>query len=166
MNVVEFLRARLQEEEAVCLAIEQHWKSNAGDVSWPEFWAYGDLLSRLNWVSGGYDRIVGLHIAMHGPDATLADVASKRCLLDSYERLLEAVEENAAESRRLLRSAGGDVSHVAVQRETIHHRRAQISENARILELVLCTLAEAWEHHKDFDQAWKVTNRVRAATRR
>jgi hypothetical protein len=73
MTIVEFLTARLDEDEAVALAAKGH----------PLFDGTGIITGRNESVVIGSH--LATHIARHAPDHVLADIAAKRAILDLHQ---------------------------------------------------------------------------------
>jgi hypothetical protein len=70
-DLVQFLRARLAEDEAIATAVLR----NAGRGS--DWWDASTLMERAQ-----LSRAEAEHIAAHGPSRVLADVNAKRRLID------------------------------------------------------------------------------------
>lgn len=75
MTIVEFLEARLAEDEAVALAITHIQDSKLGEWTGK---------SAFLWILG--DQKVSNHIARHDPARVLREVAAKRAIIAEHHR--------------------------------------------------------------------------------
>ncbi len=134
MTIEEFIRARLDEDEATARAATElpHVTPKYPEKrpAWePERWEV-DVFDDVRTVNGASDPIhedggtrsrhVADHIASHDPASVLRDIAAKRTILAAAER----VEEN-----------GG---------WHIHGQGVEI----------ICALAERWNGHPDYRSEW------------
>ncbi|MFC4373281.1 DUF6221 family protein [Nocardia halotolerans] len=137
MTIEEFIRARLDEDEATARAATElprvTPKYPAKRPAWePERWEV-DMFDDVRTVNGATDPIlidpssggvrsrhVADHIAQNDPDTVLSDIAGKRKILTAAER----VEENG----------GWHISGQGVE--------------------IIYALAERWKTHPDFQPGW------------
>lgn len=130
MELVDFLRARLDEDEAAArMAAEElgsDWYYRDGSVQSHSH--YGSV------ASGSQDFLEperGDHIARHDPARVLAEVGAKRGDLHQYEEVREQVRNPVSAENR---------------------RAARIEQGA--LADVLRRHARVYRDHSDFDLAW------------
>jgi hypothetical protein len=95
-NLVEFLRAALDEDERVARAATRGpWRvsveGSEGSYISPD---YGDIRTKSRFIGIANGRVQpedgrnAVHIARHDPARVLAEVAAKRAIVDRYEVLL------------------------------------------------------------------------------
>jgi hypothetical protein len=98
-GLVEFLRARLDEDEAVARAASDGpWIRGAERDHLADNVVYGQSASwavhitQVCNVDYGHNRDAdSTHIARHDPQRVLADVAAKRAIVDAYEHKAESM---------------------------------------------------------------------------
>jgi hypothetical protein len=138
VDLVGFLRARLDEEERIARAAEQQ----IGGGQWK---AEPDAAGNLEVVGEPYEGSGGIRvvpviltldddetmvfIAEHDPARVLREVEAKRELLDRYEELVASGKEQG-------HVLGGDVGE-------------------EYLYCVLPALALSYSGHPDFDESWR-----------
>lgn len=133
MDVAEFAKARLDEDEAVAkaatpgpwLALDGGVQSADNESQWP----VGETDSER-------DRADRVHIARHDPARALREVAAKR------KRLTLMIEATAEMDKLLADEHAGDVA------------RAMAIGRARAATVGVKIDAEIWHDHPDYDQKW------------
>jgi hypothetical protein len=92
MDLVEFLLARLAEDEQAALAAAAPHK--AAREWWVDPWYDGtgdraDIRTRLGIITsgtGGFEAVPAEHVARHDPARVLAEVEAKRRIVDAFVR--------------------------------------------------------------------------------
>lgn len=146
-DLVEFLRARLDEEERVAQA--------AGGA-----WVYGPA---VNWVlaaveegsSGPAHRVACVlvegereHIVRHDPARVLRDTAARRQILGFYT--------SAVEDRVVLRDRMREVIHSDPDEfAKLHRRESELIEAAQRMSPVVQVLALSYADHPDYREEWR-----------
>jgi hypothetical protein len=128
----EFIEARLAEDEAIALAVQQR-------APWLVVGSYGDEGVKedgYGWVAtgaynAGMDADDAAHIARHDPARVLRDVEAKRRLLAQYQAVCDEI--------RAPKSAE-------------HRMNARARQFA--LDEVLVTLALPYADHPNYDPSW------------
>lgn len=128
-ELVEFLKARLDEDEAAAKA--------AGEFDGETWVARGDAVlenvpdgTRGEWIAQRCeDDDTAAHIARHDPARVLADVAAKRAILDGYRMLAWVLGDEDAPGT--------------------------LKDREFILRGVLKRLATVHARHPDYRQEWK-----------
>lgn len=133
-----FLLARLAEDEAVARAI-----GNEEPLAWSAVRADSLVIDAENpkrWIARAEDRGHGddlaAHIARHDPARVLADVESKRRVVEDYldaQHTIGGLEEEGDYEAAL--------GHV---------------DEARVLLAVLHRLAQPYASHESFDPSWRL----------
>ena len=136
-DLVAFLNARLDEDEAAALAAAKadgkyggrsHWSARFGamvtDEADPD-WAVVDLSAYVD------DADLGEHIARHDPARVLREVEAKRMILARYEDCLARMEDP-------------DYSAVTARGQAIEYQ-----------DFVLPNLAAVYSGHPDYRPEWK-----------
>lgn len=148
-GLVEFLRARLDEDEAVALAAtggdwhvtvqkyDEDFKAKIGS------WAEGGDIAGHGYEGGGVDTVAtAQHMARHRPARVLAEVEAKR-------RLLAGV---LAEPHATLRPGGSTEIYCAADSGLGDPcecgRDARVSAYVRLLAL-------PYAYHPDYDERWR-----------
>jgi hypothetical protein len=130
MSIVEFIRARLDEDAAAAAeAIEPQNMHPYGDTRLPAI-APGGVPDGVRGYLGG---AWGEHFARHDPVRVLREVGSKRRIVQMYVNALHAK----------------DVGSVSAW------NRAQDSAAVEILDAALRELAAPFAGHLDYDEAWR-----------
>jgi hypothetical protein len=155
MDIVEFLTARLDEDEqlakhAAHLAREggAHWA--VGATRYVEDYAFVSITTAppnvVEVAGSGFDGTGGVHglvyaehIARHDPARVLAEVKAKRKLVDGYPKLARRIAEIRAREPM-----------------TYSYEQPKYAGMREALEAVLITLAAPYADHPDFDPAWRV----------
>lgn len=91
-NLIDFLRARLAEDEQVACATGGRWWQPPAQPT-----------EVLDSGGGGFNTFLrsrAAHIARHDPGRALAEVDAKRRIIDRYERQVAKAAENAMEEDR------------------------------------------------------------------
>ena len=88
-EIVVFLRARLEEDEHIArAAVAAPWAAKGGSISGGSPPNHGDFgeVHILPYASNEYDpdEATAAHIARHDPARVLADIQSKRRVVDAY----------------------------------------------------------------------------------
>lgn len=135
MTIVEFLEARLAEDEAVAKAVfgadltYATWTFEGDEVFAP---MEGERHSRL--CLPAIDEGLGIHIARHDPARTLREVAAKRAIL---------AQEEAARSQ---------FEHV--KSSTTYPAIEVLIGQVAALATVIRHLTSAYSDHPDYQQEW------------
>lgn len=124
MDITEFLRARLDDDEAYALmAFADH---NEAGPEWSEPWNGGVLTGgRGGEVVDTFDSGLSSHMARHDPARVLREVAAKRAILLQYTDAVTDWEED--------REAPDAVS---------------------ALRIVVRLMASVYSDHPDYQQEW------------
>jgi hypothetical protein len=131
VDITEFVRARLDEDEAAAkLAAREGgtWKQDDPDRH-PG--AISSLGGPVVYDEGSPDEYQAPHIARHDPARVLREVAAKRAIVERYQR-----------------GASGDLPGWTAGRELIEAGLA-------IVLGVLRDLAAAWSDHPDYRAEWR-----------
>lgn len=136
MRIVEFLLARIEEDESA---------AQAASVPYDQWDAVGSSDGQVAMVSGITGHVAprpGLptaqHIARHDPARVLAECAAKRGVIG----LLTVAEQHVAD----------------VRRSAPEYRFVSAAESPR--DAILCAvqlLAAVYADHPEFDPAWRMT---------
>lgn len=131
MGIVEFLEARIAEDEAVA-------KNVASAGEWTSGSTYGMFVSveaRCGTVvSGEWERQDANHIARHDPARVLREIAAKRAVMiaaddaTSYDMTVEG--DRGVGSRNMI-------------------------EDPYVGDVILRALASAYSDHPDFNEEWR-----------
>jgi hypothetical protein len=136
MNLVEFLRQRLDEDEATA---REAWAPNWPDpLSWfseEEMVGRQDELADIEGFATAGSKADARHVARHDPARVLADVAARRAIVDAYDHATQSWQEAIV---------GHDVDSLPV-------RTARLIA----LEFAARQLAALAADHPDYDPAWQ-----------
>ena len=135
-DLIEFLRERLDEEEATAVeAGPAPWCWSGLDGDYPTLDSGTDACILTAWVHGDDGGIVverpdAAHIAYWDPARVLAEVAAKRAIIDGLS-VFESRLDLDGEPVGMIRTLTG-----------------------RAYRLATLTLAQVYAEHPDFDPAW------------
>jgi hypothetical protein len=156
MNLVEFLTARLDEDEAIALGVSDGPRKPEGWVA--QQWPYGT--APRDWaVDCPFGAVVvdsafrgsAEHIARHDPARVLAEVVAKRRILALHEPELDRVQWRRDETcYRCSRCTGGGREY-----EQVHG--VMLTELSVWPCLTVMLLAVPYAAHPDYDPAWRLT---------
>ncbi|MEU2111844.1 DUF6221 family protein [Streptomyces sp. NPDC019507] len=156
MELVEFLRARLDEDSTAAEAAaaergpvwwyEGHFADLSGQVLAGEVLDGGSAVVRALTMTTRSDA-EGEHIARHDPARVLAEVESKRQLVTGYALSVQAVEELTAR-REQLKAKGYDLLMTDMDLGSAVVRRDTLTGVVRLLAL-------PYASHPDYDEAWR-----------
>lgn len=128
MGIVEFLEARIAEDEAVARGV-------ASDGEWTSGSTYGMFVSieARSWtvVSGEWERRDANHIARHDPARILREVAAKRAIIKAY--------------------VDADIK----AHDTYNFHEDILNGESNGLETAVEALAICWSDHPDFNEEWR-----------
>lgn len=130
-DLVEFLRARLDEDEQVARDAARDAAESDNARFWLERWDVHP--SGDEWATYTI-RGIGEHIARHAPRRVLAEVAAKRQIVERYE-------EHARLDRETFEAEG-------------QHARSLSSLRAAYWDACR-SLAAVWSDHPDYREEWK-----------
>jgi hypothetical protein len=144
-GLVEFLRARLDEDEAVARAASQgpaNWHTGLGNDDWTRDRMLFDRDGNPMWDNEGSQGLsmpegVAPHVARHDPARVLADVAAKRAIVDEHA-LLDPPPEPDDDWPLVCRRCEDRRRHDAMRWPCPTLRR----------------LAAVYADHPDYDQGW------------
>lgn len=130
MTLLEFIEARLTEDERVARRIESAWRciAGTGEIVASDG-TNAEVCAEAHWEG------VGEHIVRHDPARVLRDVAALRSVVEDCRSAMDWADACAAE--------GNPAS--------MHAR------HAGSLLGVLKTFAEVWRDHPDYDPTWSPT---------
>jgi len=139
-DLVAFLRARLDEDEAAARAarrwFDRDWE--ASQTQGRNFVSDDDGHPILETFDDGEQgQVVTAHIARWDPARVLADVAAKRVILDDYQLVLANNLIEQATDQDELRIAMRDLI-------------------VKSLRMVLARMAQPYAGHPGFDPAWRL----------
>lgn len=157
VDVVAFIRARLDEDEQVALAA-CGWRRYGESGEWTydrDRFAVSDeqgrsIAAQKVWeIVGGVPRldslfdVDGTHIARHDPARVLREVEAMRRIVETYrdERVRRDIMQ--ADDAR------------AVEDEDQVIRRRSSAARCRGLEIAVQLLAEQWSDHPEYQENWK-----------
>ncbi|BDQ19744.1 DUF6221 family protein [Rhodococcus qingshengii] len=130
MGIVEFLEARIAEDEAVARGV-------ASDGEWTSGSTYGMFVSieARSWtvVSGEWERRDANHIARHDPARVLREVAAKRAVITQSREANEYYAHMSGNGRIASMAAG----------------------NVNACAAMLKALASVYDDHPDFSEEWR-----------
>lgn len=137
MTIVEFLLARVEEDEALARSASPGpWHVDAEST---EVLAVDGIVVADGFaLSGPQTRATTAHIARHDPARVLSECAAKRAVLG----LLTVAEQHVAD----------------VRRSASEYRFVSAAESPR--DAILCAvqlLAAVYADHPEFDPAWRMT---------
>lgn len=149
MDIATFIRARLDEDEAVAKGVHVIDKASWHVLEWYDGQFEGGKTARVDLRSstgsitdrGSLPRPVGAHIARHAPARVLAEATAKRAIVDA----INAAEKKWAETQAPARP--GPVSFDLARARSLERELA---------ETVLRNLAAPYADHPDYDPAWAV----------
>ena len=131
MGIVEFLEARIAEDEAVA-------KNVASAGEWTSGSTYGMFVSveaRCGTVvSGEWERQDANHIARHDPARVLREVAAKRAIIEAADEASD-LDMSIDNDRRV--------------------GRRDMTEEPYLGDVILRALAASYADHPDFDEEWR-----------
>lgn len=143
-DIVEFLTAQLDEDEAAAVAASgrdpQWWDTGPGYPEAPEVRVVND---RDDVIVSEVGERVARHIARYDPARVLAEVASKRAILDEHKHVPAVQQERDHEHEFGCQTCHAD-THCG---ETM---ALGWCETVRLL-------AAPYDQHPDYDPAWRLT---------
>ncbi|WP_141582426.1 DUF6221 family protein [Actinomadura sp. WMMA1423] len=128
MDLVEFLRARLDRDEQIARACsESPWKASpSGTVSTD---TVGTGTDGPAYVATAENDAYAEHIARHDPPRALAEVAAKRRIVDDYEKQAWILGQG--------------------------HRTPELDAAQSVRETVLRLLVLTYAHHPAYQEEWR-----------
>lgn len=153
MSLIEFLKARLDEDEAA--AQWAYGDHNDAVAEWTEAWTGAVQIGPTEDLILCNDAAVSRHIERHDPARVLAEIAAKRQILELHESwpvLVETQPELSVESADF----GGMAAKVSqrIAWLTTQEYRERFGDEPPTSP-VLRSLALPYAGHPDYDESWR-----------